>query len=468
MKPTVDLAARRSAADAFRALVSWASSAVKQPLPEPVRRRAALILADDLGAMIAGAAEPQVKGAREGLERTASAAEATVFAEGARQLDRYSAATANGIAATWCELDEGFRAAPCHAGAYALPALLAEAEARGASVTQVLATLAVAYEITARIAQAFSFRTMTVHPHAAFATIGAAAGAALMRGSDERILLAAVAGAASMSFAGPYNHAIEGALVRNAWTAAGAWIGLRSADWAEAGIGGLAETPYDVFVGAFGTDCTSDELTNELGQRWAVTGGYHKIFACCQYAHSAIEATLDLHSRLDRAGRQSSDLAEIVVETHPRGLTLTTVEPPTVLAAKFSMPHALAASAILGTGGQRAFVAATLADPEIADLRRRVRLMPHPTVGEWPNDRPARVTWRFTDGETWTATCSSARGGADQPFDEKTLFEKLSETTGDIFPAMARTLAAIVEGERDAVHLPWRTAVTTMLQGDAL
>lgn len=36
-----------------------------------------------------------------------------------------------------------------------------------------------------------------------------------------------------MTFAGSFGHAPEGALVRNAWTSAGAWIGLRSADWAE-------------------------------------------------------------------------------------------------------------------------------------------------------------------------------------------------------------------------------------------
>src|SRR5256885_2487954 len=44
----------------------------------------------------------------------------------------YAVAAANGAAATWCELDEGYRLAPAHAGAYILPALLAEAEATGA------------------------------------------------------------------------------------------------------------------------------------------------------------------------------------------------------------------------------------------------------------------------------------------------------------------------------------------------
>ena len=131
--------ARTQAAANTRELMRWATEAISMPLPEPVRRRAATILSDDIGAMVAGSLEPQVARAREGLTRTASGtAEATVLARGAPRLDRYSAASANGMAITWCELDEGFRNASCHGGAYTIPALLAEAEAQGRTVEEVL------------------------------------------------------------------------------------------------------------------------------------------------------------------------------------------------------------------------------------------------------------------------------------------------------------------------------------------
>lgn len=448
-------AVRDRTGKAVRVLMEWAASARTQPLPEAVRRRAGLILADDIGAMVAASEEPQVSKARTQFIATSTGSEATVFARGAPRCDRYTAATANGMAATWCELDEGFRSAPCHAGAYILPALLAEAEANNASTVQLLGDLAIAYEITARLAMAFPFKIMTVHPHAAFVTAGAASAASLSRGHDAMTLLGAISGATSMAFAGPYKHAIEGALVRNAWTSAGAWIGMKSADWAEAGIAGIPETPFDVFVGAFGTDAEPDALTHGLGDIWSVSEGYHKIFACCQYAHAMIEASLALNKRLD-VGRSAEDIAEIVVETHPRGMTLTTVEPETALAAKFSMPHAAAASAYLGTGGQRAFSDAVLRDERVASLRRRVRLMPHPAIGPWPNDRPSRVTWRFSDGEQWTASCDSARGGADQPFDEAVLVTKLVDNTEGVFPKMSALLQSIIHGERDVLSLGWR------------
>ena len=461
MKPQRDEAARAASAAAAIKLMSWAAPAARGALSPEIRDRAAIVLADNIGAMVVAATEPGVARSRDVFVRASCATEASVFAPDTPRLDRASAASANGMAAAWCELDEGYRGAPCHAGAYVMPALLAEAEARGSSVGQVLAALAVAYEITVRMARTFSFPAMSVHPHAAFATIGAAAGVSLIRRHDASLLLDSVSGAASMTFAGPYEHAIDGALVRNAWTSAGAWIGIRSADFAEAGIAGIPETFYDVFATALGTDARPEVLTSDLGADWAIAGGYHKVFACCQYAHGAIEATLALRERL-AAGRSIEDLDEILVETHPRGMTLTAVEPPTVLSAKFSMPHALAASAIVGTGGQPAFSEEALHDPRIAALRRKVRLEPIGEVSAPPNDRPSRVTWRFRDGEIWTEARESARGGADQPFDRETLLAKLSDNTAAAFPAMAESLTAIVRGDADADR-PWQDAVEKMM-----
>ncbi|MCC6710665.1 MAG: MmgE/PrpD family protein [Gammaproteobacteria bacterium] len=456
--------ARAQAAGTLRELMRWAAGACAHPLPEPVRRRAAMILVDDIGAIVAGSREPQVKRAREGFMRTASsAAEATVLADGAPRLDRYSAACANGMAITWCELDEGFRNAACHAGAYTIPALIAEAEARGLSVVQVVRAVCVAYEVTTRFALAYPFPGFCVHPHAAFATIGAAAAVSLVRGHDAKMMQDTITGAASMTFAGPFDTAVEGSLVRNGWTAAGAWVGMRAADWAEAGIAGGIDTPYDVFATNFRTRAIPEALSEGLGMGWSVTDGYHKMFACCNYAHAAVEATLDLRSRLQKY--KISEIEEIVVETGPGGLALTTVEPETVLAAKFSIPHAVAAATQLGTGGAAAFAYGTLHDAAIAGLRRRVKLAAFADVGPPPRDRPARVTWKFLGGTEISAVVENPRGGADQPFDEPTLLSKLAENTRAVFPAAPKLLAAIIAGEKPALARDWRETVAIVTKG---
>jgi 2-methylcitrate dehydratase PrpD len=453
-------AVRARSALALQDLCKWAVTASDTPLPEAVRARAALVLLDDLGAMVAASQEPEVTATRQRASAKSHAHEATVFGPQAVRLDRLQAATANGMAAAWCELDEGYRLAPCHAGAYVLPTLLAEAEARDLSSQQVLQLLAVGYEVTARFARAFPFPAMTVHPHAAFATVGAVVASALAQGLDAPTFLRALTGACSMSFAGPYRHAVDGALVRNAWTAASPSIAALSVEWAQDGIGGIAETPYDVFSTCFHTACDPDQLNTGLGGVWAINDGYHKVFACCQYAHAMLEASLSLHEQLGASARTA--IASIEIETHPRGLTLTGTQPDNVLAAQFSMPHAAAAVAVLATGGQAAFSAAALARDDIAALRDKVTLKPYQPLAPWPNDRPSRVTWIMKDGARHTAEKINARGGADQPFDEATLLGKLAENTASLFPAMAGVLTDLLHCRHGVDHLSWRDCVGRM------
>lgn len=462
-KTAIDPTSPRALAGAgMRTLTAWVAGLRAHAIPDLVLRRAALVLADNIAATVAAESEPEVRAAQAKLTERSTAREATVFNRTAASVDRYATAVANGTAATWCELDEGYRLAPAHAGAYILPALLAEAEATGANTLQVLGALTLGYEIVGRCAQAFPFAAMTVHPHAAFGTLGAAAGIGILRGYDADMLLATVSAGASMVFAGPYNHALEGALVRNLWTGLSAWVGMRAADLAPLGLGGIAESTYDVFVGCLATRVDPPALTAELGQRWAIASGYHKLFACCQYAHSAVEASLVLGERLASTGRTPDDIAEITVETHPRGLTLTEVDPPTVLSAKFSMPHAMAAVAARGTGGHSAFARDTLDDPAIARLRHAVRLQPYAPIEPWPKDRPGRVTWRLSNGETWTETVENARGGADEPFSTDELLGKIDELTRAVFPAMRDVLRGLIVDPHAVAGKPWRDVVTQM------
>lgn len=459
---SIDL--RRETAAAVGQLLEWAATVPLSGIDDRVIERAALVLSDDLAAMVAASGEVQVEAARRAFAATSAGQESTVFAAGRPRLDRYSAAAANGLAAVWAELDEGYRLAPCHAGAYAVAAGTAEAEASGVGLADLLGAIAVSYEISGRFARAFPFDGFSVHPHGCFVALGAAAVVARLRALPVSEFAAAVTGATSMAYAGPYSHAIEGTLVRNAWTATGAWTGMRSVDLARAGIGGATTTPYDVFSVCFKTGTVPDELTRDLGRDWAIVGGYHKVFACCQYAHAAVEANLALVEQLP-AGMTASDIDEIVVETHPKGLTLTTVEPETVLAAKFSFPHILAASATLGTGSARAFFGGTLTDQRIAALRRRVRLEPFEPIGSWPNDRPGRVTWHLRDGRTLQAQSITARGGADMPFTPAELMDKGRELTADLFPHftnIARKLVTATPSMRDA---RWRDVVAEMTRG---
>jgi 2-methylcitrate dehydratase PrpD len=260
---------------------------------------------------------------------------------------------------------------------------------------------------------------------------------------------------------GPYNHAVQGALVRNAWPGVGAWSGMRAVDWAEAGITGRPESLHDVFAGAFGGAVHAGELTDGLGAEWALSEGYHKLHACCQYSHSAVEATLALMRRLPE-GTRPRDISRIHVDTHWRGRTLDNADPATTLAAKFSMQHVLATAAIHGHAGAEAFHASTLTRPDIAALRQRVSIGAFEPEPEWPNDRPARVSWELSDGTRLTEECLSARGGPDRPFAPEKIRAKIGGIVAQPYPAMPPALEAVMDLEPAALDRGWAEAVAAM------
>ena len=454
--PEPEVVARGEAVSGLRRLVEWAVAARAGDLSERVRRRASLVLLDDLAAIVAASSEPQIADAQGILIKAAGAKEARVLASGALLATREQAAAANGLAITWAELDEGFRPLPCHAGAYILPALIAEAEATDASLDAVLVSLAIAYEITARIAKSYPFHRLSIHPHAAFNAIGAAAGLAVLRQADATVLFDTITAASTLVNAGPFNHAIEGGLVRNVWTSIGATAGFRAADFAPLGIAGLEAALHEVFVDGFGCRPQPGQLSLNLPEgegAFAIEDGYHKVHACCQYTHSAVEASLQLAEKL----RDPDAIDRIEVETHARGLALDVRKPATVLAAKFSMVHAVAAVAARHSAGPKSFDLHSLTDPVIDRLRQKVVLKPHDNIRPVPNDRPARIHWVLRDGQRLSASVDSARGGSDQPFSETELLEKFATLTAEVFPAAGDVSRQVLSGKLSGQ--PWRRVI---------
>ena len=461
-------------ASGFTALVSWAVRHEYPDIDPAARRRMAVIFADDLAAMVSAQHEPEVANAHRRLVERASrgmsagspslasvpgARAASLFREGRPVLGTTDAAIGNALAASWNELDEGYRKAVCHAGLYTLPTLFALAESERLSAADTLRAGVLAYELTARMASTWQFEQLKLHPHALFNVVGVVAAVGFARRLPAELLAAALSSAATLGAVGPFNQAVKGALIRNAWAAAGVVNGFQAIEWAELGISGFAGTPNDVYAIALGATTDPQALTRGLGVDWAVASGYHKVNACCQYAHSAIEAVQQMLAEVPSL-RGGSGVERIVVETHRLGLNLDTIEPVSSLGAKFSMPHAVAATLVHGDGGPAAFDTASLSDAAITRLRQRVELMAFQPERPWPEDRPARITVQMQNGRTHISTCLSAQGGPDRPFSEARLWSKIESLAGATMPGLAPSMQALhrlCEGAADQadLQLPW-------------
>ncbi|MBI4183937.1 MAG: MmgE/PrpD family protein [Proteobacteria bacterium] len=449
--------------EGVRALAAWAAGVGFEDLPEAVVRRTALLVVDDIAAMIAARDEPELRALVERLLAASGPAEATIFLGGRRRADRASAALANGFAATWCELDEGNRRSVCHGGLYALPAAIAEAEATGLPTAEVLRAVAVGYEVAVRFTRAFRFPSLPVHPHAAYGGIGAAAAVAAARRLDAKSFLDALTNASALVIAGPFNHVVEGAMIENAWPGVAAWLGFKCADWAACGLSGLLSSPYDTYARVLGAATEPERLGEGLGRDWAVADGYNKLYGCCGFALPIVEAVLPLVRGLPPR-RTAAEIEGVVVESHRLGLALSERAPRTTLGARFSLPHIVAAACVYGHAGGEAFSRASLADPEVVRLRERVELRPFAPEMPWPNDRPARVRLVFRDGTAVVGECLSAPGGPDNPYPAEVVLEKARGLAGAVYPGYAGVAARLVALEEGLVRRPWAELVGELVR----
>jgi len=457
-----DEQARRESARALRALIDWAVEVEFEDIPRAVLGKAALVIADDLAAIIAARDEPEVKRAHDQLLGYGAARDVTVFRGGRPRTDRYSGALANGIAGSWCELDEGFRNASCHAGLYTLPALLAEAEISSMPVRDLLRATVLAYEITARVARCWAFPQLTLHPHPQTAAIGGAAAVGIAQRYSADLLMNAITAAATLVTAGHFQHAVDGALVRNVWAAIGTSNGMRAADWAACGIGGKPDGPYTAYTELLGQPPTPGFLSESLGDEWSISNGFHKIHACCQSTHSAVEAMLMAVERMPQ-DKGAEDVERIVLETHRPGMSNR--NPATSLAAKFSFEHALATVHVHGHAHSEAFAAETLDAPEIARLRERIELRRFVPLPPRPNDRPARLTLQFTDGSTLVTECLSAEGGPDRPFADEVIVDKIAHITAAVYPQLLPVMRSIMALDEGRMKSGWNAVLSEICGG---
>jgi 2-methylcitrate dehydratase PrpD len=433
-------------------LCRWAAALELRAIPAPVLSHAVLVLGDNLAATISAADEPEVRAWHDRAVEARTSEQATIFRSGGPRVALAEAAVANGLAITWNELDEGYTKAAVHPGALSQPALLAAAEADGASVGVMLRAVVGAYEIGTRFARAWAGTLPRLHPHGTYNAVCAAAGVSLVRSASAEFLERALTAASTMVSPGPYSHPIEGALVRNAWPAAGAWLGVFACELARIGVGGLPGGPYDVFDCGFGAPSRPAELTEGLGADWTITAGYHKTFAACHHSHAAMEALDELREKHPEV-RGGEAIEEIVVAGSDMAFNFSNAAPETTLAAKFSIPHAVAGTVAYGSASPRIFSAEGLHDPRIASLRARVRLEKLAHVKPWPYNRPAEVTVRLRGGGSLSASCEAALGSPSRPLSTEQVLAKIRALSERTAPGLA---GAVIElrGAIERLRIP--------------
>lgn len=424
--------------EAVARLGEFATRVDYEALPEQVRERARLVLLDLLGVAVAGARTPELRALLASWNPADGPARLLGTGRGAAP---DAAAWLNGTAACALELDEGNKHAQGHPAAHVVFAALAELASapRRVSGRELLSAVVAGYEVAARFGRATE-RRAELHTHGHWGATGAGAAAARVRGLPPTKVGAAIDAAAGMVYVTPWSVVLAGSFVRNLWAAGSNVSGLLGARLAAAGVAEIDGTAGRVLGGVVGT-LRTDRLTENLGMRWDIAGGYFKRHSCCAYTHPAVDAVLALRQRHGIGG---DDVARVTVATHRLTLPLARLATGTRLAAMFSLPYVVAVAARYGRVTPELFSAEFRADRAILNLADRVEVRHDPDLdARLPAERPAVVTMELTDGRWLTAEQPNPIGDADHhPFDRLQVLAKL---TGLIGSDDAARFAAAVE-----------------------
>jgi 2-methylcitrate dehydratase PrpD len=364
--------------------------------------------------MLAGSQEHVADIACKMVEEENSSPLSTVLGRALRASPQW-AAFANAVAAH--AMDYDFTYARGQAVSAVIPALLALAEARGATPAEVLSAFIVACEVAARLVRA-SPKISTEGGWHTTGMVGAiAAGIGCARLIDLPAARIPDVVGISTSLAGGFCENY-GTMTKPLHSGNAARNGIMAAL-----IGGRGFTASPLALegpaGYFATFSrglpTSFAPFDDLGRvHNLVAPGYKlKRYACGGLSHASIDAALVL--REDLAGHVA-DIAKIEV-----GITGHAFErigshyPHSIESAKFSMPFIGAWTVLYGAPTLATFTEKALADAQVRALAAKISHHVDPEFGEEPLEAPGRVTVTLTNGKSFEKTIRYASGSPKSP-----------------------------------------------------
>lgn len=286
------------------------------------------------------------------------------------------AALVNATAAHGLELDDTHDESVSHPGAVVIGTALAVAQQRGLGGAALLPAIAAGYEMIGRVGAATGAATVIeagFHPTALFGSFGAAAAAAHLMKLDAATLSRAFGLALSM--AGGSMQFAEDSVATSVKRLHGGYSahhGVLAAELAAAGLAGPARA-FDGRYGLcnlYGAKPSLERLEPRPGAPLEIHRISFKPYPCCRLFHSTIDALEQATEgfRLDHARIRKIRVGgpAIMATQHMQ------YRPRSVMAAQYSLPHALAASLLYGPRAVEGYSEAAMTDPVLQALADRV------------------------------------------------------------------------------------------------
>jgi 2-methylcitrate dehydratase PrpD len=393
-------------------VVSYVYRTSFDDLPEEVVERSRHVLADTLAVIAAGAQEEEMKALKQRLERGHDQGTATMIGAETRT-EPAKAALFNGTAGTFLELDEGNQFGRGHPGIHVIPAAMAMAEEHHLPGRDFLTALVLGYEIGTRIGMACKIR-MSMHPHGTWGAVGAAVAVGKLMGYDEAKMKEIINVSSSLGLATSRRTMLEGGTVRNVYAGVSGQMGILAYDLVQSGFTGEADGLKTVYGSVVSDTFIQETMTEELGRRFEIARNYFKMHACCRYNHGTLDA---LEKIAAEKAFKPEQIERVDVETYSLAAQLCDQDPQNMLAAKFSIPFAVATTIVHGSTGTESFKPEAVQKPAVKDLAGRVFVKEDPKLtAMMPARRPSRVRVTLKSGERLEAEVTMNKGDFEDPY----------------------------------------------------
>jgi len=401
-------------------LVSYVCRTNFNDLPKAVVLRAKEVLADTFSVIAAGAQEDEVKGLAKRLVDPKAKQVASLIGSGTRT-EPSKAALINGTAGTFLELDEGNQFGRGHPGIHVVPAALAIAEEGRLSGQDLLTALVLGYEIGTRIGIACKIR-MSMHPHGTWGTVGAAVAVGKLMGYSEAAMKEMINVSSSLGLATSRRTMLEGGTVRNVYSGMSNFMGILAHQLVQSGFTGEADGLKTVYGSVVSDTFSPEVMTDELGKRFEIARNYFKMHACCRYNHGTLDA---LERILAQKPLKAGEIESVDVETYSLAAQLCDRNPQNMLAAKFSIPFAVATLLVHGRTDVSCFTPQAVRSDEVQALAKKVEVKEDPKLtAMMPSRRPSRVRVTLKSGEKLEAEVTMNRGDFEDPYGPADLEKK--------------------------------------------
>lgn len=405
-------------------LANWAADLRYEDLPHAVRHHVKRFLLDLMGVTIAGSTTDLARATLDYVKATEAPGAASVIGTDFK-MSPAGAVIANGTAASVLELDDGHAHATIHPGATCIPAILAMAEAQGASSREVILAIAVAYEVSARLGAAVCKGSSGrgFHCTPMVGVLGAAAGVSKILGNDATATAYAL-GIAGSNAGGLFDY--HGGWL-NAWCINAGRVGregLLSASLPRYGVAGpldIFDGPKGFFAAFAGAPLDRDAFLRSLGREWTLLDTAMKIYPCCRRLHPVIDAIVALKAQ-GMADGEAVD--HILIETSPESARLDRLTFDSVSAAQMSLPYGAAVALVHGEPNLGHFEEEARGDPMLRRLAEMVELA---ISGDPEIVDPTRFAARVSltaGGRTSSITVTTPKGDPANPVDDRVLEDK--------------------------------------------